>query len=81
MRAEYLYLSDVAEDFQVYRYSPSKLLDTVREKVSRLSASGVFSTFRTLQRGLGRSGLVDNGSGLETDTMAAEGKGELAACE
>lgn len=67
---------DIADGIHVYRYSPSKLLDVVRDKVSKLSDPKVFSTFTTLQRILARAGLSDETSNVEPDKRA-----ELASCE
>jgi hypothetical protein len=50
---------------RVYRYSPSTLLDVVREKVDRLANPEVFSTFPSLQRGLESAALADEASKLE----------------
>jgi hypothetical protein len=52
---------------RVYRYSPSKLLDAVREKVSRLANPEVFNTFPTLQRGLSCVAVADEASNLEPE--------------
>lgn len=67
---------EVAEGLHVYRYSPSKFLDAIREKVARLSDPTVFSTFSTLQRIVARAGLSDDTSNIEE-----EKREELASCE
>lgn len=68
--------TEVAQDLVVYRYSPSKLVDTVREKVTRLSDPQVFSTFGTLQRVIARAGLD-----VKTSDMDPDKREELASCE
>ena len=67
---------DIATDMRVYRYSPSALLDVVRQKVDRLANPDVFSTFPSLQRGLDSATLVDEASKLEQ-----EKREELTSCK
>jgi hypothetical protein len=67
---------DIASDMRVYRHSPSKLLDVIREKVTRLAKPEVFGTFSTLQRGLDRACVAD-----ETSSLELEKREELTSCQ
>ncbi|KAF8320668.1 hypothetical protein DL93DRAFT_2224399 [Clavulina sp. PMI_390] len=59
---------EVADGIVVFRYSPSKLLSAVQQKVTKLSDPSVFNTFSTLQRTIARAGLADGTSNVEEET-------------
>ncbi|KAF8517650.1 ribonuclease H2, subunit B [Gautieria morchelliformis] len=54
---------EVTEELTVYRYSHSKLLQSISAKVARLSQSNVFDVYPSLQRQLAKDGLLDEGKG------------------
>jgi hypothetical protein len=52
---------EITPEIVVYRYSPAKLVEYLRVKVSRLSNPQIFEGSRTLIRGLARDGLMEDG--------------------
>ncbi|KDQ57843.1 hypothetical protein JAAARDRAFT_130393 [Jaapia argillacea MUCL 33604] len=52
---------EVTPEIIVYRYSPTKLVEYLRTKVTRLSKPEVFEGSKTLLRGLAKEGLMEDG--------------------
>lgn len=60
-----------------YRYSEPKLLALIRAKVDKLADPSVFGSFRVLQRGLARTGLLDVDEEMVTGHVGdAKGDGD-----
>jgi ribonuclease H2 subunit B len=55
------FLSEITDEIVVYRLSPTKTLDYLRTKVSRLSTPHAMEISRTLVRGLAKDGLMEDG--------------------
>ena len=52
---------DIAPGLQVFRFSKSKLIDYLRNKVSRLATAESIESSRTLLRNLAKDGLMEDG--------------------
>jgi len=55
-------VKEVTQGIVVYRYSPSKVIDYLRQKVIRLETSGVLDVSRTILRTLAKDGLLEDGN-------------------
>ena len=53
---------DITPEITVYRYSPEKVLETLKAKVTRLNTAVVFEGSRTLTRALAKDGLMEDGN-------------------
>lgn len=53
--------SEITEEIVVYRFSPTKALGYLQNKVARLSTPHNMEMSRTLVRGLAKDGLMENG--------------------
>ncbi|KII92761.1 hypothetical protein PLICRDRAFT_51117 [Plicaturopsis crispa FD-325 SS-3] len=70
-------VKEVTEEITVFRYSPTKLTEYLRAKVSRLAnADGVMEGSRTVLRGLAKDGLMEDGK----ESLLESGKLK-AACD
>ncbi|KAJ6596657.1 ribonuclease H2, subunit B [Mycena sp. CBHHK59/15] len=54
-------MKEITPEITVYRFSPTKVVEYLRVKVSRLSSPEMVETSRTLVRGLAKDGLMEDG--------------------